>query len=258
MTATVATDLVKIELNGSVLELVLNRPDKKNALTLDMYETLTRALVEAGENPDISAVLLFGEGPSFSSGNDIGEFIAVATSDNNHALKTIIGFIQTLASFPKPIIAAVHGDAVGIGTTIMLHCDLVLVAENLRAQMPFVKLGLVPEAGSTLLVPNLIGHRKAFQWLVEGSVITATEAVTEGLANSVCNDDELINTARTRAQNVAQLPQESVKLSKQLLKKTYLKQLQDIIDEEGDLFYQRLSSAEAKQAFMSFISKGAR
>jgi enoyl-CoA hydratase/carnithine racemase len=236
-----------------VLQLTLNRPSKKNALTLAMYTELDQQIKAAENNPEINAVIIHGEGDAFCAGNDINDFVAAV--NNPDALKCIVGFLHTLASFPKPIIAAVHGDAVGIGTTMMLHCDCVIAAENLKCATPFVKLGLVPEGGSSLLMPQLIGHRHAFELLVEGKPFTAQQALTAGLINKIVENNQLLPETIKRAETIAALPAEATLASKALLKNQYLKQLHQVMDEEGELFYQRLSSNEARQAFMNFLQK---
>ncbi|MGB0467936.1 MAG: enoyl-CoA hydratase/isomerase family protein [Pontibacterium sp.] len=246
-------NLVKQQTNGAVLELILNRPDKKNALTLAMYNELIRLLGDAEENTDVRAVLIRAEGNSFSAGNDIGDFMSVAS--NPDALSPVIQFLHRIAAFKKPLLAAVQGDAVGIGTTLLLHCDLVIAAGNLRCQTPFARLGLVPEGGTTLFLPQTAGHRQAFELLVEGAPFGAERAKTLGLVNDICEPENLLEQARVRAAGIAALPPEAVQLSKAMLKKTYLEQLHQVLDDEAGLFYQRLFSDEARQAFMAFMSK---
>ena len=245
------TNLVLAEQQGQVLEIVFNRPDKKNALTLPMYKQATDYLEGAVDNPSINVVVLRGAGTSFSAGNDIMDF--VGSANNPDAIQIIIGFLHVLADFQKPIIAAVQGNAVGIGTTIMLHCDLVVAGEDLRCQMPFVKLGLIPEGGSTLLFPAMVGHRQAFELMVEGAPFDAEKAERLGVVNQVVTNDVLLTEVRARAERLSQLPLNSVKTSKKLMKKEYLQQLHRVMDEEGELFYESLFSPEAKEAFMKFL-----
>ncbi len=244
-------NLVLAEQNGSVLEVVLNRPEKKNALTLAMYQQATDFLRAATEDKSINVVILRGAGSSFSAGNDIMDF--VASADNPDAIQIIIEFLHMLASFPKPVVAAVQGNAVGIGTTMLLHCDLVIAGEDLRCQMPFVKLGLVPEGGSTLLFPAMLGHRVAFELMVEGASFDANKAERLGVINQIVPNENLLAQARSRAEMLSTLPQNSVTTSKQLMKKEYLQQLHRVMDEEGKLFYESLFSAEAKEAFTAFL-----
>lgn len=246
-------DLIQQEQRDAVVEIQLNRPEKKNALTLLMYRQLSERLKAADENPKVNVILLTGAGDSFSAGNDIGDF--VASVDDPQSVKVIIHFLHTLAAMKKPVIAAIQGDAVGIGTTLLLHCDLVIAADNLRCLMPFVRMGLLPEGGSTLLFPRMIGHQSAFELMVEGSAFGAARGREIGLINQVVGLDELKEVARSRAQALADLPIESVKASKQLMKKDYLEQLHSVMDEEGELFYQSLFSREARQAFSAFLHK---
>ena len=248
MTAAVLT-----EKNGSVFELVLNRPDKKNALTLAMYVEMTKALQQVAVDDSVHAVLIRAAGDSFCAGNDISDFVSAAQNPN--ILEDVLVFLHALARFPKPIIAAVQGDAVGIGTTMLLHCDLVFAAENLRCKMPFVQLGLVPEGASTLLFPQLAGHRHAFELLVEGQSFTAVRAENLGLVNQITGTNELLAAARIRAKKLANSPIESVIAAKQLMKAETLKSVHQVIDNEGGLFYQRLLSEEAQHAFKLFLQK---
>lgn len=244
-------ELVLTHRDGAVLEIVFNRPDKKNALTLSMYQMLTQALCSAKDDAEINVVVLRGEGDSFSAGNDIQDFLSSA--HNPQGVDIILGFLHTLVYFDKPIIAAVQGDAVGIGTTMLLHCDVVIAAQDLRCKMPFVKLGLIPEGGSTLLVPSLVGQRQAFEMMVEGQDIDAEKAMNVGLVNQIVPLTNLLEHVRSRSKAIASLPPHSVKISKALMKKSYIDELHQVIDDEGRLFYERLSSKEAKSAFMKFL-----
>jgi len=158
----------------SVLELRLSRPEKKNALTLEMYSTLVNQLEWAAKTDDIRAVCLTGAGDSFCAGNDIADFLSHAHEPDTLAI--VVRFLHTLVDFPKPLLAGVHGDAVGIGITLLLHCDLVLAADDFNGRLPFTQLGLVPEGGSSLLLPQTLGQRLAFELLVEGRPFDARRA----------------------------------------------------------------------------------
>lgn len=239
--------------SDGVAEIIFNRPEKKNALTLAMYQQATEFLQLAAEDPQIRVVLFRGEGDSFCAGNDLNDFAAAVGRPDT--LKTIVTFLHSIAAFEKPLLAAVQGDAVGIGTTLLLHCDLVIAADTLKCQMPFVRLGLVPEAGSTLLLPNIVGQRRAFELLVEGRPFGAEQACEYGVINQVVAAESLVDQARKRATALAQLPETAVKLSKKCLKRAYLEQLHDTIDAEATLFAERLTSKEAQQAFMAFLQK---
>lgn len=236
---------------GAVCSIRINRPRKKNALTLDMYQGLIDALQQAANDPAVRVVVLSGEGDSFSSGNDIIDFVAAATKPDKVALP--LTFLQTISTFNKPIIAAVQGDAIGIGTSMLLHCDLVYSAPKARFQLPFARLGLVPEGGTSLLLPSQLGHRLAFELLVLGNAIEGTRAAELGLINQVA--DEPFEKAMAVAEQLASMAPEAVGLSKKMLKQHQQDLLQRVLVEEVEQFAKRLSSAEAKEAFSAFIEK---
>ncbi|MBT00731.1 MAG: enoyl-CoA hydratase [Oceanospirillaceae bacterium] len=244
----------RIEHRRGVVELRLSRPDKKNALTQRMYHTLVEQLELARSEPDVRVVLLTGSGEAFCSGNDIADFLNGAQDPSQMGI--IVRFLHTLVDFPKPLLAAVHGDAVGIGTTMLLHCDRVIAADNLKCQMPFVRLGLVPEGGSSLLLPQALGQRQAFELLIEGKPFDAEQAKNCGLVNQIVSRSELEATALESAWGIAALPEEAVQLGKELLKAGQREQLHTVIDREARLFASRLSSREAQQAFTSFLQAG--
>ncbi len=239
------------EQQGAVLQLTINRPQKKNALTLDMYQGLIDALCAAEKEKGVRAVVLTGQGESFSAGNDIIDFVAAANKPDKVALP--LTFLQTIANFSKPLIAAVSGDAIGIGTSMLLHCDLVYCTETTRFQLPFARLGLVPEGGTSLLLPQQLGHRLAFELLVVGDPINGNRAQVLGLANEVVN--EPLDKALQMASKLANMAPEAVSLSKQMLKQHQKDLLQSVLVEEVEQFAKRLSSAEAKEAFSAFIEK---
>ncbi len=238
----------------TVLELRMSRPDKKNALTLEMYTALVSQLQWAAKTDDIRAVCLTGAGDSFCAGNDIADFLGRAHEPN--ALGVIIEFLHALVDFPKPLLAAVQGDAVGIGITMLLHCDLVIAANDLRGCLPFTRLGLVPEGGSSLLLPQTLGHRQAFELLIEGHPFDAQRANEVGLVNQIVAREQLEQTMLKRANAVAQMPTEAMVLSKQVLKAPQKEQLHAVIDQEARLFGERLSSSEAQAAFTAFLQAG--
>lgn len=237
--------------DGRVLELRLARPDKKNALTLEMYSALVSQLEWAATADDIHSVLLSGAGDSFCAGNDIGDFLERAHEPDS--LAVIVRFLHCLVDFPKPLIAAVHGDTVGIGTTLLLHCDLVLAADDLRCRLPFTRLGLVPEGGSSLLLPPMLGQRRAFELLIEGEPFNADCAREAGLVNQIVPPAQLASAALQRARALARLPAEAVVMSKRLMKDPQRSQLHAIIDQEARQFAARLTSREARRAFAEFL-----
>jgi enoyl-CoA hydratase/carnithine racemase len=167
----------------------------------------------------------------------------------------VVSFLHQIATYKNPLLAAVQGNAVGIGTTMMMHCDLVIASEDLKCQMPFVHLGLVPEAGATLIIPSMLGQRQAFELLVEGLPFDAKKAQQCGLVNKITEVETYLEVARERAQALASLPNEAVLESKRLMKKQYQENLLTVIDEELEIFYERLFSDEARQAFMAFLQK---
>lgn len=246
-------DQLLVQRTGSILELTLNRPDKKNALTLAMYQQLSEALLEADSDPQVRVILLTGAGDSFSAGNDILDFIAAL--DRPDAVQAPLKFLQAITTLSKPVIAAVPGVAVGIGTTMLLHCDLVIASDQARFQLPFVRLGLVPEGGASLLLPQLIGHRKAFELVVMGEVFNASLAADLGVVNKVVEHSKLMDVARAQAAKLAALAPEAVRQSKAMLRRGQQEQLQQVLVAEIEQFAARLKSPEAMEALQAFTEK---
>lgn len=246
------TDLVKISVDNGVMEIVWNRPDKKNALSNAMYRAATAALARAVEDRSIRVVLLSSEGDSFTSGNDLADFASAAMGGEAPAAGA---FIEAIAQFPKPLLAAVPGLAVGVGTTMLLHCDLVFVANDAKLTTPFVNLALVPEAASSMLMPARIGHVRAFAMFALGEGFTGAQAAQLGLANAALPAGEVIEAAREAAKKLALRPLGAVMATKKLMRdgETILTQLRT----EGAIFGERLRSAEAMEAFTAFREKRA-
>lgn len=243
---------VRDDHGGRARTLVFNRPTKKNALTVAMYAMLAERLDEAAGLPDLRAVVLTGAGDAFTSGNDLGDFMAHPSMDADHH---VVKFLKALVRFPKPIVAAVNGVAIGIGTTMLLHCDLVLAASSARFQLPFVKLGLSPEGGSSLLLPRLAGFQRASELLMWGEPFDATAAHRLGLANEVCLDGELGGQVTARIDQLLELPPEAVIAAKELLRRPLREELERTMTHESVVFGQRLGSAEATEAFTAFFEK---
>jgi len=247
------TDAIQIEQERGLLTLRLNRPDKKNALTRAMYSRLAEALKQADADPEVNAVLITGSSDCFTAGNDIADFLQEPPSGLD---SPVFQFMLTLLDCRKPVIAAVAGAAVGIGTTLLLHCDLVYVSRDARLRMPFVNLGLCPEFASSLLLPRLLGHAKAAELLLLGEGFSGEQAATWGIATEALGSGE---AALARAREVAlrfeSLPPEAVRISKQLMKAPDREQLRKVIEEEGALFVQRLRSPEAVAALSRFINR---
>jgi enoyl-CoA hydratase/carnithine racemase len=244
---------VQTELTGSIFHIVLNRPEKKNALTSPMYVALVEAIEQAESDPGVRVLLLRGNGDSFTAGNDIEDFVQKPWK--NEAVPPAERFIRAVANAAKPVVAAVQGSAAGIGTTILLHCDLVYAAEDTKFLMPFVNLGLIPEAGSTLLLPELIGHRRAVELLLLATPFSAQRAYELGLVNRVVPLDQLLPTASTAAQMLAEKPAGAIRASKQMMKKHSQAELDKVIREEVLAIAKRLDSPEAVEAMTAFLQK---
>ncbi|MHC8409912.1 enoyl-CoA hydratase-related protein [Pseudomonas sp. Hz4] len=247
------TDAIQFERERGLLTLRLNRPDKKNALTRAMYSHLAEALKQADTDPEINAVLITGSSECFTAGNDIADFLQQPPSNLD---SPVFQFMLTLLECRKPVIAAVAGAAVGIGTTMLLHCDLVYVSRDARLRMPFVNLGLCPEFGSSLILPRLLGHAKAAELLLLGEGFSGEQAAQWGIATEALGSGEAaLAKAREMALRFESLSPEAVRISKQLMKAPDREQLRKAIEEEGALFTQRLRSPEAIAALSGFINK---
>jgi enoyl-CoA hydratase/carnithine racemase len=247
------TDAITVERERGLLTLRLNRPDKKNALTRAMYSHLAEALKQADTDSEINAVLITGSSECFTAGNDIADFLQQPPSDLD---SPVFQFMLTLLECRKPVIAAVAGAAVGIGTTLLLHCDLVYVSTDARLRMPFVNLGLCPEFGSSLILPRLLGHAKAAELLLLGEGFSGEQAAAWGIATEALSSGEAaLAKAREMALRFETLPAEAVRISKQLMKAPDREPLRKAIEEEAALFTQRLRSPEAVAALTGFIKR---
>jgi enoyl-CoA hydratase/carnithine racemase len=242
--------MIKTETRERIATIELARPDKKNALTSAMYAAMTDTLASAEFDSGVRAILIHGARDCFTAGNDLKDFLA-GPSGASHALR----FVSALSKVGKPVVAAVGGPAVGIGTTLLLHCDLVYAAPGARFQLPFVPLGLVPEAASSLLLPRVAGYQRAAAWLLLGQAFTADEALAAGIVTGIVPEETLLERARTAAGALAALPPESVRLTKQLMKQPAATEVAEQMAEEARLFAERLQSAEAKEAMSAFIEK---
>ena len=247
------TDAILLQREGGLLTLQLNRPDKKNALTRAMYTQLAEALEQADADSGIRAVLIQGSNECFTAGNDIADFLEQPPSNLD---SPPFHFMQSLLNCRKPVIAAVAGAAVGIGTTLLLHCDLVYISRDARLRMPFVNLGLCPEFGSSLILPRLLGHAKAAELLLLGEGFTGDQAAAWGIATEAMGSGEAaLAKAREVAQRFETLAPGAVQVSKQLMKSVDREQLRQVIEDEGALFVQRLKSPEAIAALSGFITR---
>jgi enoyl-CoA hydratase/carnithine racemase len=245
------TGHVLVSQADGVCELRLNRPEKRNAITLAMYEALWAGMVQAEGDDSVRVILLSGAGAGFTAGNDLNDFLAGPPMGEDHPTAR---FIRLLPKIRKVLIAAVHGSAVGIGTTVLLHCDLVVAARSARLAMPFVNLGLVPEAASSLLLPRLVGPQRAAELLLLGTAIDSQAALNFGLVNRVVEDDKLLEEARSLARAIAAKPAGAVRATKQLLRSET--GVAARVEEELQMFVERLGSAEFKSAVQAFFNKG--
>jgi len=243
---------INTELAGGVLTLTLSRADKKNALSNEMYGALADAIESASTNGDIRVVLFQADGDTFTAGNDVGEFAAQAQG-KGPTERHVVRFLHALANATVPIVAAVQGKAVGVGTTMLLHCDYVIVADDAQLITPFVNLALVPEAASSYLLPLRIGHARAFEMFSLGEPVPAANAVMWGIANKAVAGAQLRAEARRIAEKLATKPQGSLTAMKRLMRDA--EKLVAKMDTESATFMERLSSAEAKEAFMAFAQK---
>lgn len=243
---------ILVQTENHICQIQLHRPDKKHALTHAMYGGLASAIQAADEDPAVRVIYLTGTEGCFTAGNDMGEFLNDPPAGPE---APVFRLLETAMRARKPIVAAVSGIAVGIGTTILLHCDLIYCDDTARFRLPFVNLGLCPEAGSSLLLPLLAGYPRAAELLLLGDVFDAAKAREIGLVNAVLPAAELQAYALGRAQQLAAQPAASVRLSKQLMKQNLLTVLPALMREEGDQFIQRLSSPEAREAMGAFVEK---
>jgi enoyl-CoA hydratase/carnithine racemase len=246
------TDHIELTRRDGVLAIRMNRPDKKNALTSAMYGAMAKALLEADSDTTIGAILFLGLPGVFSAGNDLKDFAAFAMKGNLG--EEVLSFLRALAIAEKPLVAAVDGLAVGVGTTMLLHCDHVLLSPQAKLHTPFVNLALVPEAASSLLAPRIMGHIRAFEMLVMGRPLSPDQAVAAGIANAVVLAAEVEKAGFAAAAEIAAKPREAVRLSRKLVRGDADEVLKRI-DEEALLFAQRLKSAEAQKAFQAFLNK---
>jgi enoyl-CoA hydratase/carnithine racemase len=237
--------------DGPVRTIRMNRPDKKNALTLEMYEALAAALEQ--QPAGTRCLIVAGGANGFCAGNDIGEFARMAEQGEGLAAP-LLRFLHALARCETPLVASVAGAAVGVGTTMLLHCDYVVAASDARLATPFVALGLVPEAGSSLLAPRLMGHARAFELLAMGHALSADAAKAAGLVNQVVAPDELEAAALAAAREIAALPPQAVRAARSLMRGS-TEEIVARIDAEAAVFKQQLNSPEAKAAFQAFLAR---
>ncbi len=240
------------ERSGSILRVTLNRPAKKNAMTSSMYTSLADILNDANKDDSISVVVWNGAGDSFTAGNDVQDFLTNPPPPNDSPQ---LRLTNALINFSKPLIAAVHGAAIGGGTTMLTHCDFVYAGESTKFQLPFINLALVPEFASSFSLPARIGHLRAAELFLLGLPFDARRAAELGLVTRVVPDQELLATATETAHTLAQKPSGALQASKRLLKRSSREQIEQAVKAEGEEFSARTRSAEAKEAFAAFLEK---
>lgn len=243
---------ISISKDQGVLALGLNRPSKLNAITRDMYATLAREINGANSDEEIGSVLIYGEGEDFTSGNDVNDFLEhPPTGDDS----PVWHFLTALRDFSKPLVAAISGRAVGVGVTMLFHCDYVIAGKNTKLSMPFVNLGLVPEAGSSYLLPLIAGHHRAAEMFMLGEVFNAQRGYDAGFINEVVEEEEVAVRAGERAKHLADQPRTAIRETKRLLREAHKAQLTAVMSEEARLFTEALGSDETRQAFMNFLMR---
>ena len=247
------TDHVRLEREGRVLVITLNRPDKKNAVTQAMYAAMAEALEGVDADPALRAVLFRAEGDAFCAGNDIGDFIAQGSQSAQPEEMPVFRFLKALAHLRTPVVAAVRGRAVGIGLTLLLHCDLVIVADDAMLSAPFVNLGLTPEAASSWLLPLAVGHRRAFEIFALGQVLDGRTALDWGLANRSVPAAQVDGAALDLAQALADRAPGALTATKRLMRDQ--EAIWSLMMKEGEVFAAQMRGPEAMEAFMAFTQK---
>ena len=237
-------------LDSSILTLSLNRPEKQNAITRDMYQYMADQLKEANGDFGVRAVLITHEGPHFTAGNDLYDFLDAPPLEPG---SPVMQFLEQIHTFSKPLLAAVSGNAVGIGTTMLMHCDVVVASPSTKFSMPFVNLGLVPEAGSSILFPRLAGYQRAAQIFLTGEPFGSDYAKEIGLIAEL--SDQPLQKAKEFAAKIAAQPPNAVIQTKALIKSELHDKVSAVMRAEGELFQMALQSDEAREAFMNFLAK---
>jgi enoyl-CoA hydratase/carnithine racemase len=243
---------IKVHAEGGVMTITLNRVERKNSITSAMYGMLADAIHAAQEDANVRVAVLQGHETVFSAGNDIGDFLHQPPAGTD---SPVFRFLHGIATFPKPLLAAVCGPAVGVGTTMLFHCDLVYAGDNAAFSMPFVNLGLCPEAASSLLVPQMFGYHRGAEALLLGEPFMAEAALEVGLVNRVLPPTEANNFAQAQARKLAAKPLSSLVETKRLMKKGRQAQVLQQMQDEGESFRRMLQEPAAKEAFTAFMEK---
>ncbi|MGI9401222.1 MAG: crotonase/enoyl-CoA hydratase family protein [Rhizobiaceae bacterium] len=248
------SDHIEIKQSQGVSIIRMNRPDKKNALTSEMYRAMADAISAAEKDEEIAAILILGVPGSFCAGNDIGDFLKAATNHGHEPLAAF-DFLEKIIMVEKPLIAGVDGLAIGVGTTMLMHCDYVVASDQSLFKTPFVDLGLVTEAGSSLIGPRILGHHRAFSLLVLGEDMNATTACESGLINKVVSPDQLEDAALSVATTTASKPTDALRITRQLVRGDRTDVLERMRHEMG-IFEERLKSEDALAAIEAFLNRG--
>lgn len=249
---TSPSDAIVVREEGQVLYLHFHRPERKNAISLAMYSALAQLLRQAAEAPEVRVIVLGGSDSCFTAGNDLADFM---NEPKIHPEHPVVRFIDALRLCPKPVVALVYGHAIGIGTTLLLHCDLVYVAEDAQLQLPFVNLGLSPEYGASYLLPRLVGQAQAAELLLLGEPFSGAEAAAMGLATMALPSDELQAYVHARVSRLAKQPPAAVRRSKALLRAPTASALEASLQAEYSAFAEGLASAECREAIDAFFAK---
>jgi enoyl-CoA hydratase/carnithine racemase len=252
------TDHVEVTNEGGVLSLRLNRPDRRNAITVAMYAALADAVEQAADDPAIRAIVITGAGEDFTAGNDLADFLQEMPAPGADADIPVWRFLRAMAKNQVPTVAAVQGNAVGIGTTMLMHCDLVLVEDGARLVMPFVDLGLVPEAASSLILPRLAGRRAAARHLLLGEPISASQALEISIASHVVERGGLAEKLSNIVATLLAKPAQALRQTQALLRREAIGEILERMELENGHFAERLSSDEVKQAIAAFFAARAR
>jgi enoyl-CoA hydratase/carnithine racemase len=251
------TEHIQVGRQGERLSIRMNRPERRNAITVAMYAALADAIESAADDGSIHLITLEGAGEDFTAGNDLGDFIAEMPPPGTTDIP-VWRLLRALAKNQVPILAAVHGNAVGIGTTILFHCDIVLAEEGSRFVMPFVDLGLVPEAASSLILPRLAGRRRAARYLLLGESFGAEEAMEFGLVSHVVPRGELDSAVVSKVDALLAKPTEALRLTQRLLRREDTDEILQRMELENGHFGERLTSDEVKQAIAAFFAARAK
>ncbi|MDP2133180.1 MAG: enoyl-CoA hydratase [Sulfuritalea sp.] len=246
------SDFVHISLADGICHIEMSRPEKKNALTAEMYGSMADALASAESDPAVRVILISGAGGNFTAGNDLSDFLATPPMDES---APVYRFIEGFSRLEKLFVAAVEGVAIGVGTTMLLHCDLVYAGNSARFALPFANLGLTPEASSSLLLPLRAGHARAAEMLMLGEAFSAQAALETGIVNAVLPDEKVLDHALERCRKLIAQPAASLRLTKQLMKRAEQTLIAETMRAEAEIFRQRLASPEAKEAFAAFLEK---